>query len=506
MQLGRYKLVREIARSNDIVYEAQDPQMNRRVAVKELLLAPDQVGADRVARIERFYREARAAGQLTHPNIVTIHEVGEDAGRYFIAMEYLEGQTLRERLSVGGPLPLTEAVKIALSLCDALDYAHRSGIVHRDIKPDNVHLLPGGIVKLTDFGIARILYESSLTVAGQVFGTPSYMAPEQIKGLTVDARTDLFALGILLWEMVVGRKPFTGDTVPTITYRILSEPTPSAPGATPALEMVLQRATAKEPNQRFPSAAEFREALMAVAGSRTGVFAAANRTGAFASYATPPAAVPPLTPADFGGGGGSATIQYSAATQLGVAPVAPMAPAVPVAAPQALMPIPVQTRGSYAWLWGALGGAGLVILGVLLAKFVMAPPTVAPSGGGSFAPAPSAPSGGTAASKDPIDSAINSLARSKGIDIGAGSGIPGTSAPSGVAPRVASALEITKAQQAIQNGRQFEAQGRWKEAEGEYYNAMQWAINTDIGNQAALLYNEAQKHTTPFGLPKNEGD
>ena len=161
MQLGRYRIVREIARSNDIVYEAQDPQMNRRVAVKELLLAPDLMGAGRVERIERFYREARAAGQLAHPNIVTIHEVGEDAGRYFIAMEYLEGQTLRERLAVGGPLPLPEAIKIAVALCDALDYAHRGGIVHRDIKPDNVHLLPGGIVKLTDFGIARILSDRS---------------------------------------------------------------------------------------------------------------------------------------------------------------------------------------------------------------------------------------------------------------------------------------------------------------------------------------------------------
>lgn len=504
MQLGRYKLVREIARSNDIVYEAQDPQMNRRVAVKELLLAPDQVGADRVARIERFYREARAAGQLTHPNIVTIHEVGEDAGRYFIAMEYLEGQTLRERLSVGGALPLTEAIKIALSLCDALDYAHRSGIVHRDIKPDNVHLLPGGIVKLTDFGIARILYESSLTVAGQVFGTPSYMAPEQIKGLTVDARTDLFALGILLWEMVVGRKPFTGDTVPTITYRILSEPTPSAPGATPALEMVLQRATAKEPNQRFPSAAEFREALMAVAGSRTGVFAAANRTGAFAAYARPPVAAPPLTPADFGGGGGSATIQYSAATQLGVAPVVPVA--APLSTPQALMPIPVQTRGSYAWLWGALGGAGLVILGVLLAKFVMAP-TGAPSGsgGGFVAPAPSNTT--PAASKDPLDSAINSLLQQKGMgNLSSGTSAPGPSGPGVSAPRVASAQEIAEAQQAIQRGQQFASQGQWKEAADQFYIARERAINTDTGDQAARLYNDAQKHTGLFGGAIPGGD
>ena len=480
-QLGRYRIVREIARSNDIVYEALDPQMNRRVAVKELLLAPDLMGAGRVERIERFYREARAAGQLTHPNIVTIHEVGEAAGRYFIAMEYLEGQTLRERLSVGGPLPLPEAIKIAATLCDALDYAHRSGIVHRDIKPDNVHLLPGGIVKLTDFGIARILSESSLTVAGQVFGTPSYMAPEQIRGQAIDARTDLFALGIMLWEMIAGRKPFTGDSVITITHNIITEPTPPAPGATPALEMVLQRATAKDPNYRFPSAAEFREALVAVAGSRTGIFAAANRTGAFIGLSTPPP-VPALSAADFGGNT-NFTVQYGPATQL----------------PQAFAPIPVQTRGSYSWLWGALGGAALVIVGFLLAKLVMPPPGAPSSGNFSTLPTSSKGEGGQSTPKDPLDQLIEGALQKKGL----GSLSSGPSHPSGggVAPqtRVASAQEIAEAQRAVQQGQQLASQGRWSEAAQQFYFARERAINTDVGDQAGRLYNDAQQHTDLFG-------
>ncbi len=298
MQLGRYEIRREIARSNDIVWEGFDARMNRRVAVKELLFADGLTGAARRERIERFFREARAAGQLSHPNIVTIHEVAEDAGRYFIAMEYLEGQTLRQRLSAGGPLPVSEAIRIVTALADALDYAHQRGIVHRDIKPDNVHLLPGGTVKLTDFGIARILGEAQLTVAGQVFGTPSYMSPEQIRGGAVGPGADVFSLGILLWEMIAGRKPFPGDSVVTITYKIMNEATPPLPGAPPALEAVIRRATAKEPNARFAHAGELRDAL---------------------APRFPPSSSAPQPPV-MGGMGAGATQMYGSRTQLGVAP------------------------------------------------------------------------------------------------------------------------------------------------------------------------------------------
>ena len=185
-------------------------------------MPPHLAGAQKRERIERFYREAKAAGTLSHRNIVTIHDVGQENDRHFLVMEYLEGQSLRDILQMQGALPLKETVEITLQLCDALAYAHSRGVVHRDVKPDNVHILPGGVIKLTDFGIARITAEPSITTQGQVFGTPSYMSPEQVASHTVDHRTDLFSLGITLYEMLTGRKPFVGDSVITITYNIMN--------------------------------------------------------------------------------------------------------------------------------------------------------------------------------------------------------------------------------------------------------------------------------------------
>ena len=253
--LGKYRIIREIARSNDIVYEAIDPTMARRVAVKELQLPPHLAGAQKRERIERFYREAKAAGTLSHRNIVTIHDVGQENDRHFLVMEYLEGQSLRDILQMQGALPLKETVEITLQLCDALAYAHSRGVVHRDIKPDNVHILPGGIIKLTDFGIARITAEPSITTQGQVFGTPSYMSPEQVASHTVDHRTDLFSLGITLYEMLTGRKPFVGDSVITITYNIMNNQPTMPVGVPLALQQILQRALAKDPNLRYQNAA-----------------------------------------------------------------------------------------------------------------------------------------------------------------------------------------------------------------------------------------------------------
>ncbi len=253
--LGKYRIVREIARSNDIVYEAIDPTMARRVAVKELQLPPHLAGAQKRERIERFYREAKAAGTLSHRNIVTIHDVGQENDRHFLVMEYLEGQSLRDILQMQGALPLKETLEIALQLCDALAYAHSRGVVHRDVKPDNVHILPGGIVKLTDFGIARITAEPSITSQGQVFGTPSYMSPEQVASHTVDHRTDLFSLGITLYEMLSGRKPFTGDSVITITYNIMNMQPAMPTGVPLPLQQILQRALSKDPALRYQNAA-----------------------------------------------------------------------------------------------------------------------------------------------------------------------------------------------------------------------------------------------------------
>jgi serine/threonine-protein kinase len=305
--LGRYQIVREIARSNDIVYEARDPVMGRRVALKELAVPANLQGAARRDRIERFYREAKAAGSLTHPNIVTIYEVGEDNGRHFIAMEFLEGQSLRDILQVQGTLPVAEALRIAQAIASALQYAHAHGVIHRDVKPDNVHLLPDGRIKLTDFGIARLMFEASLTADGQVFGTPSYMSPEQVAGKLLDPRSDLFSLGVMLYEMVTGRKPFTGDSVVTITYNIMNLDPTAPPGVPPGVQSIIRRAMAKEPAQRYVDAGSMARDLDAALSQRpvaaASVAAApAPPTSAFRAGSTPqPATADPfagLRPAD----------------------------------------------------------------------------------------------------------------------------------------------------------------------------------------------------------------
>lgn len=283
-RLGRYELRREIARSNDVVYEAWDPSVNRRVAVKEMVMPPGMTGAAAQERIQRFYREARAAGGLSHPNIVTIYEVGEDAGRHFIAMEFLEGPTLRETLQGGQALPVDQAALIGAQIADALEYAHKHGVIHRDIKPDNVHLVGPTMPKLTDFGIARIEAESNITLSGQVFGTPSYMSPEQVAGGEIDARTDQFSLGVMLFEMVTGRKPFVGESVVTITYNIVHETPVMPPEMPPWLAAILQKAMAKRPEDRYAHAAEMAEDLRMQrppAGSRAAAWGPSPTPGAW---------------------------------------------------------------------------------------------------------------------------------------------------------------------------------------------------------------------------------
>src|SRR5580704_11717537 len=165
--LGQYQIIREIARSNDIVYEAYDPLMNRRVAVKELSMPSGSTSQQQDDRISRFKREAQAAGTLNHPNIMTVYSFAEDAGRTFMAMEYLDGQTLRNEIDTKGEIPIDRAVDIATSVLSGLEHAHTKGVIHRDIKPDNIQILSNGSVKITDFGIARLTFQPNLTVDGQ---------------------------------------------------------------------------------------------------------------------------------------------------------------------------------------------------------------------------------------------------------------------------------------------------------------------------------------------------
>jgi serine/threonine-protein kinase len=259
--LGHYRIIREIARSNDVVYEALDTRINRRVAIKEMLLPAGATESVRQDRIRRFLREARAAGSLTHPNIVTIYETEEENGRYFIVMEYLEGENLRQRLEREGALPVEEACRIILQVLEGLSHAHSKGVIHRDIKPENIHLLPDGRVVLTDFGIARLKFEPNITLDGQIFGTPSYMSPEQVMGQEIDERSDIFSVGVVFYEMVAGFKPFTGDSVVSIAHNILNTEPPAPPGVPYAIEWVIRRALQKSPANRFQSAEEMKKAV-----------------------------------------------------------------------------------------------------------------------------------------------------------------------------------------------------------------------------------------------------
>jgi serine/threonine-protein kinase len=262
--IGKYQIIREIARSNDIVYEAYDPRMNRRVAVKELAMPSGASGQQRQDRLKRFEREARAAGSLVHPNIVTIYEVGTDGDKNYIAMEFLTGRNLRKEIDKTGFIEPKHAVEVAIEVLEGLAFAHENGVIHRDIKPDNVQLLDDGQVKLTDFGIARLTFEPNITMDGQVFGTPSYMSPEQINGQEIDARSDLFGVGVILYEMVCGQKPFQGDSVVSITYAIMNKSPDQPQQANWAMWQAIERALEKTPETRFRSAGEFIAALKQV--------------------------------------------------------------------------------------------------------------------------------------------------------------------------------------------------------------------------------------------------
>ena len=298
--LGQYQIIREIARSNDVVYEAYDPLMNRRVAIKELAMPQGASSQQQEERISRFKREAQAAGTLNHPNIMTVFSFAEDNGRTFMAMEYLDGGTLRSEIDTHGSIPVDRAVEIIVQVLEGLSHAHSKGVIHRDIKPDNIQLLSNGTIKITDFGIARLTFQPNLTMDGQVFGTPSYMSPEQVVGRDIDARSDLFSVGVVLYEMLAGQKPFSGDSVVTITYAIMNAEPPHPSQVNYAMWQVLSRALEKSPQMRYASAEDMIKAVRdAVRSANSGAMGAQPTAttgyGAAAYMAQPqmPSVAPP---------------------------------------------------------------------------------------------------------------------------------------------------------------------------------------------------------------------
>ena len=255
-RIGRYDITAELGKgAMGVVYKATDPNIGRTVAIKTTRL--DTHGLDAQDLLRRFKNEARSAGTLSHPNIVTIYDAGEQEGIFYIAMEYIEGQTLHDLLSQHRSLPVEKVIEIVRQVCAGLDYAHAHGVIHRDIKPANIMLAAHGVVKVMDFGIAKT--GGTMTATGQVLGTPNYMSPEQVKGKTIDGRSDLFGVGVLLYEMLTGEKPFDGQNITTIIYKIVSE-NPIPPRELdvtihPGLSAVVTKALAKAPDDRYQTGA-----------------------------------------------------------------------------------------------------------------------------------------------------------------------------------------------------------------------------------------------------------
>jgi serine/threonine-protein kinase len=268
---GRYEILRELGRgAMGTVYLGRDPRIDRPVAVKTLSYAslPD---AELEEVKARFFREAQAAGKLSHPNIVTVFDAGEERDCAWLAMEYLEGATLEGHCAKDRRLPPDRVLEVGEAVAEALAYAHGQGVVHRDIKPANIMLLEDGRVKVTDFGIARIM-DAARTRTGILMGTPGYMSPEQVAGKRVDGRSDLFSLGIVLYELLAGRRPFEGESLATVMARIGRTPhTPLreiVPGLPPGFEAVVDKLLAKGLNRRYRSADQAAQDLRRCRGMR----------------------------------------------------------------------------------------------------------------------------------------------------------------------------------------------------------------------------------------------
>jgi hypothetical protein len=360
--LGRYEIQEEIGRGMmGVVYRALDPALGRTVALKTVSLLLALPEEDRPGFEQRFLNEARIAASLSHPGIVVVHDVGRDPVRnsLYIALEYLEGVTLGERVRREGPLPWREALRLTGRLADALQHAHERQIVHRDVKPANIMVLPGGDPKLMDFGIAKVP-ASQLTSAGEFFGTPSYMSPEQAAGDPLDARSDVFSLGAVLYLMLTGARAFDAPTVPAILARVAraDPPPPStlAAGLPPGVDDIVARALAKDLDRRYATARMMAEDVEDVLAERTPRHGAleplpdlaestieslvSNPGVSTARPAAPPrAAAPAREPATTGGHAGTP------------------------AARAAAMTLPKDVRG----LAGRVGRRGLLVVAALLA-------------------------------------------------------------------------------------------------------------------------------------------
>ncbi len=361
-RVGRYEIVRELGRgAMGAVFLAHDPQLGRDVAVKLISAALAGGRDDRDEVAARFQREARVAARLTHPNVVAVYDAGRDGDALYLVMELVEGRSLADQLARGEFPPIERALEIAAQAADALAAAHVAGVVHRDIKPGNLLLTREGRVKVADFGVAKAIGESTeLTRTGMMVGSPAYMAPEQVKGIPLDGRSDLFSLGVVLYEMLLRRKPFPADTVTSLVYQILHEDPLAdvAIASTLSTEVAefLGWALAKDRESRLPDAVTF-----------------AARARALAAHPGTPAATAPTA--------------LMPRTQ---APAAPRPQAAASLPPPSADPKPSSggRRGPPApLLWGAIAAA--LLIGVAAVAWMLRSPP-APTVGAAELPVPTA--------------------------------------------------------------------------------------------------------------------
>lgn len=359
-KLGKFRIKKVLGQgAMGEVYLGEDPSIGREVAIKTIL--PSAAQGDEAK--ERFEREAKAAGALNHPNLVTIYEFGEDQGVLYIAMELVPGHDLQELLA-DQSLTQTEVLEVLGQVCDGLDYAHRQGVVHRDIKPSNIRVQRDGKklrAKVMDFGVARVA-NSDMTATGMVMGTVSYMAPEYIRSGKPDPRSDLFAVGVILYEALSGRKPFSGDTTPTILYKIVNEaPEPidlsTLQGISPLVRSVLDKGLSKDPETRYQTGDAFAKALRAVKDP-TWQGAVPEATAVMQSGAAASPAIIAATAILPSGTAQRIPSQVPPTAGMATGPVTP--PALPPR--QVVAPAPKSGSGALAMLLVA-GFAVLVILG-----------------------------------------------------------------------------------------------------------------------------------------------